>query len=56
MKSNNNLNWGNINIQHDENCKPFFENYNISISHSGLSAISIAYKFEFDSNKMNKTD
>lgn len=54
IKSNNNLNWENINILHNENGKPIFENYNISISHSGLYSIAIAFRVEID-NQVNET-
>jgi phosphopantetheine--protein transferase-like protein len=56
IKCNNNLNWENINIQHDKNGKPFFENFNISISHSGLYSIAIAIQLELDLNQMNKPE
>ena len=48
IKSDNNLNWENINILHNENGKPIFSNYDISISHSGLYSIAIAYRFDRD--------
>jgi holo-[acyl-carrier protein] synthase len=46
IKSDNNLNWENINILHNENGKPIFSNYDISISHSGLYSIAIACRFD----------
>jgi phosphopantetheine--protein transferase-like protein len=46
IKSNNNLKWQDINIVYNENGKPIFENYNLSISHSGLYSIAIAIKIE----------
>ena len=51
IKSNNNLNWENINICHNEKGKPVFENYNISISHSGQYSIAIALQVEIDSQE-----
>jgi len=46
IKSDNNLNWENINILHNENGKPIFSNYDISISHSGLYSVAIACRFD----------
>jgi len=54
IKSDNNLNWGSINILHNENGKPIFENYSISISHSGLYSIAIAFRVEIG-NQINET-
>jgi phosphopantetheine--protein transferase-like protein len=56
IKSDNNLNWENINILHNENGKPIFENYNISISHSGLYSIAIALKVKIDSQENGTND
>ena len=56
IKSNNNLHWENINIQHDENGKPFFENFYISISHSGLYANAIAIQLNLDLMQIDKVD
>jgi len=60
IKCNNFLNWENININHNENGKPVFENYNISISHSGQYSIAIALLVEIDSlengTKNSQTD
>ena len=56
IKSDNNLNWENINILHNENGKPIFENYNISISHSGLYSIAIAFQVKIDSQENGTND
>lgn len=56
IKSNNNLIWENINISHDENGKPIFESYNISIAHSGQYSIAIALRVEIDSPKNGFTN
>lgn len=55
IKSNNNLKWQDVNIVYNENGKPIFENYRLSISHSGLYSTAIAIKFEIR-NLHNKID
>ena len=44
LKSNNGLTWNEISIDHTENGKPFFNGYQLSISHSGNYAVAIALK------------
>jgi hypothetical protein len=56
IKSDNNLNWQNINIEHDENGKPFYNNFNLSISHSGIYTIAIASKFDLEKLINNKNE
>jgi phosphopantetheine--protein transferase-like protein len=47
VKADNNLDSANINIRFNENGKPFFENYSLSISHSGEYSIAVVFRFEF---------
>lgn len=50
IKCDNDLEWDSINISHDDNGKPQFGNYSISISHSGLYATAIAIKIQADNS------
>jgi phosphopantetheine--protein transferase-like protein len=46
IKCDNELQWDSINVSYDENGKPQFGNYSISISHSGLYSVAIAIKLQ----------
>jgi phosphopantetheinyl transferase (holo-ACP synthase) len=52
IKCNHNLKWQDIYITHDEIGKPQFENYIISISHSGFYTLSVAFKLIIEPNNV----
>jgi phosphopantetheinyl transferase (holo-ACP synthase) len=54
IKCDNNLNWEEINITHNKIGKPQFDNYIISISHSGLYTLSVALKLNIELNNIIK--
>ena len=58
VKADNRLNWARINISFSENGKPFFDNYSLSISHSGQYSIAVVFKIELPVNtpSQNKND
>ncbi len=47
IKADNQLLWDDIIISHNQDGEPYFNNYQISISHSGLYSIAIAMKLDF---------
>ncbi len=55
IKSDNQLLWNDIIISHNQDGEPCFNNYQISISHSGLYSIAIAMKLDFSiSSNLNE--
>jgi phosphopantetheine--protein transferase-like protein len=52
IKCDYSLFWDDINITHSKSGKPQFKNYYISISHSGLYALSVAFKLDMEQNNI----